>query len=124
LLLHYLATGEVEVAEFDLTLQKILCGYLSENTLPASIILTDKEKAETDNLLKAVLSHWEPLKNTSIVGFRSTFLQRNGNLELKESGWLLTVEQKTIDILLGKLPWGFSTIRMPWMREMISVDWY
>ena len=124
LLLHYIATGEAEVAEFDLTLQKILCGLPMEDTLPSSIELTDKETTETDNLLRAVLSHWEPLKNTSIEGFRDTFLKRTGNLELKESGWLLTVEQKTIDILLGKLPWGFSTIRMPWMREMISVDWY
>ncbi|MDP9075939.1 MAG: contractile injection system tape measure protein [Bacteroidota bacterium] len=124
LLLHYIATGETEAAEFDLTLQKILCGQSMEDTLPSSIELTDKEVTETDNLLRSVLSHWEPLKNTSIDGFRGTFLQRNGNLELKDSGWLLTVEQKTIDILLGKLPWGFSTIRLPWMQEMLSVDWY
>ena len=124
LLLNYLATGEGDAAEFDLTLQKILCGYPLEDTLPSSIILTDKEKAESDNLLKAVIDHWEPLKNTSIAGFRGTFLQRNGNIELKESGWLLKVEQKTVDILLGKLPWGFSTIRLPWMQKMLSVDWY
>lgn len=122
-LLHYLATGEAEAAEFDLTLQKILCGYPMEDTLPSAIILTDKEKTESDNLLKAVLEYWEPLKNTSLEGFRSTFLQRAGNLELRESGWLLIVEQKTIDILLGKLPWGFSTIRLPWMQNMLSVDW-
>ncbi|MCR8557641.1 hypothetical protein KXD93_08305 [Mucilaginibacter sp. BJC16-A38] len=124
LLLHYIATGETEAAEFDLTLQKILCGQPMENTLPSSIELTDQEATETANLLRSVLSHWEPLKNTSIDGFRGAFLQRNGNLELKDSGWLLTVEQKTIDILLGKLPWGFSTIRLPWMQELLSVDWY
>lgn len=124
LLLHYIATGETEMAEFDLTLQKILCGYSLGDTLPSQIILANKERIEIDNLLKAVLGHWEPLKNTSIEGFRSTFLQRPGSLKLKGSGWLLTVEQKTIDILLGKLPWGFSTIRMPWMQDALSVDWY
>lgn len=124
LLLNYLATGETEAAEFDLTLQKILCGYPLEDTLVSSIIPTDKEKAESGNLLNAVTSHWEPLKNTSIAGLRGTFLQRNGNIETKESGWLLKVEQKGFDILLAKLPWGFSTIRLPWMQKMLSVDWY
>jgi len=123
LLLNYLATGKADAAEFDLTLQKVLCGYPLEDTLEASIQLTDKEKTESDNLLNAVIDYWPPLKNTSIAGLRSTFLQRNGNLELKESGWLLKVEQKTVDILLGKLAWGFSTIRLPWMKKMLSVDW-
>jgi hypothetical protein len=124
LLLNYLVTGEEEAAEFDLTLQKILCGHPLEDTLPASIKISDNERTESDNLLNSVISHWEPLKNTSIAGFRGTFLQRNGSLELKENGWLLTVEQKTVDILLGKLPWGFSTVRLPWMKHILSVDWY
>ena len=124
LLLNYLATGEADAAEFDLTLQKVLCGYPLEDTLTSSIILTDKEIAGSDDLLNAVTNHWEPLKHTSIAGLRGTFLQRNGNIEVKESGWLLKVEQKTVDVLLGKLPWGFSTIRLPWMQMMLSVDWY
>jgi hypothetical protein len=124
LLLNYLATGLAEAPEFELTLQKILCGYPLEDTLPASIILTDKEKTESDNLLLSVIDYWPPLKNTSADGFRNTFLQRNGNLEAKESGWLLKVEQKAFDILFGKLPWGFSTIRLSWMQNMLSVDWY
>jgi Contractile injection system tape measure protein len=123
LLLHYLATGTVEVAEYDLPLQKILCGYPLENTLPASIVLTRKEKAESKKLLNAVIDYWAPLRNTSIEGLRYTFLQRDGKLIKKENGWQLIVEQKTVDILLGKLPWGFSTIRLPWMEQILSVDW-
>lgn len=123
LLLHYLSTGETEAAEFDLILEKILCGHGLEDTLPVVIDLTDEEKNESDKLLEAVISYWEPLKNTSIAGLQHTFLQREGRLELKDNGWLLTVEQKTVDILLGKLPWGFGTIRLPWMQEILSVDW-
>lgn len=123
LLLHYLATGEGEVAEFDLVLEKILCGLGLEDTLPVALELTEEEKSESDKLLEAVISYWEPLKNTSVAGLQNTFLQREGRLELKENGWLLTVEQKTVDILLGKLPWGFGTIRLPWMQEILSVDW-
>lgn len=124
LLLYYLATGKSKVAEFDLTLPKILCGYPMEETMPTVLILTKKEKIESKNLLEAVINHWSPLKNTSIKGLRSTFFERDGKLTKKENGWLLTIEQKTIDVLLGKLPWGYSTIRQPWMQEILNVDWY
>lgn len=124
MLLYYLATGEVEAAEFDLPLQKILCGFPLEQSLATTIKLSKKEKTYSTELLTNVINYWEPLKNTSIAGFRETFLLRNGNLELRENGWLLKVEQKTLDILLGKLPWGFSTIRQPWMENILSVDWY
>ncbi|SDT58067.1 hypothetical protein SAMN05216490_4148 [Mucilaginibacter mallensis] len=124
LLLHYLATGETKVAEFNLTLQKVMCGYPLDDTLPDEIRLTEKEITESENLLGAVTNYWVPLNNTSIQGLRSSFLQREGKLELRENGWLLTIEQKTLDILLGKLPWGISTIRLPWMEQLLNVDWY
>lgn len=123
LLLHFLATGETEVAEYNLLLQKLLCGLPLEETLPGKLDITDMEKEESEKLLQSVINYWPPLKNTSLAGLRNTFLQREGKLEKKESGWLLRIEQKTVDVLLDKLPWGFSTIRLPWMDEMISVEW-
>lgn len=123
LLLHYLASSETEMAEFNLGLQKLLCGYPLENTLPASIELTEKEKYESEQLLRTVIDYWPPLKNTSVTGFQQTFLQREGRLSLIDSGWLLRVEQKAVDILLGKLPWGYSTIKLPWMAGMLNVEW-
>ena len=123
LLLHYLATGEKQVAEFDLVLQKILCGLPIEETLPSTIELSEKEVAESENLLRSVMNYWPPLKNTSIEGLRQTFLQRDGKLSQTETGWLLRIEQKTVDILLGKLPWGFSTIQLPWIKDFLSVEW-
>jgi hypothetical protein len=123
LLLHYLATGETYVAEFDLVLQKIFCGLPLEETLPSAIELSEKEISESENLLRSVMNYWPPLKNTSIEGLRQTFLQRDGKLSQTETGWLLRIEQKTVDILLGKLPWGFSTIQLPWMKNLLSVEW-
>jgi len=123
LLLHYLATGETEAAEFNLGLQKLLCGYKQEDTLPSFIELTDKEKYESEQLLRSVIDYWPPLKNTSVAGFQQTFLQRDGRLSTMQSGWLLRVEQKAVDVLLGKLPWGYSTIRLPWMAGMLNVEW-
>jgi hypothetical protein len=123
LLLHFLATGETTIAEFDLLLQKIICNLSFEETLPAVLEITDTEKEESEKLLRSVINYWPPLKNTSIAGLRNTFLQREGRLEKKENGWELTIEQRTVDILLDKLPWGFSTIQLPWMNELLSVDW-
>lgn len=123
LLLFYLATGETEAAEFNLILQKILCGYGVEETLPANVVLSQLEIDESDNLLRSVIDYWPPLKSTSVAGFRDAFINREGRLSMTNNGWLLKVEQKTVDILLGKLPWGFSTIRLPWMQQMINVEW-
>jgi hypothetical protein len=122
-LLHFLASGETAIDEFNLLLQKLLCNLPPEETLPAMLDITDKEKEESENLLRSVINYWPPLKNTSVAGLRNTFLQREGKLEKKESGWLLRIEQRTVDILLDKLPWGFSTIRLPWMTDTISVEW-
>lgn len=123
LLLHYLATGEKQVAEFDLVLQKILCGLPIEETLPSAIEPSEKEVTESENLLRSVMNYWPPLKNTSIEGLRQTFLQRDGKLSQTQTGWLLRIEQKTVDILIGKLPWGFSTIQLPWIKDFLSVEW-
>jgi Contractile injection system tape measure protein len=123
ILLHYLASGETQVAEFNLVLQKILCGMPLEETLPPAIELSEMETDESKKLLHTVTDYWAPLKNTSIEGLRNTFLQREGKLAQKENGWLLTVEQKTVDILLSKLPWGFSSIHLKWMKEILHVDW-
>lgn len=124
LLLHYLATGETETEEWNAVLAKVLCGLALNETLPNIIELTNKEREESEALLQSIIRYWPPLKNTSVNGLRQSFLQREGKLEAKQNGWLLTVEQKTIDVLLDKLPWGFSTIKLPWMNEMMSVDWH
>ncbi|WP_259070967.1 contractile injection system tape measure protein [Mucilaginibacter sp. X4EP1] len=124
MLLYYLTTGNTEAAEFDLVLQKILCGYPLQQPLATAIIVSETEKMFSDGLLEAVLNAWNSLKNTSVQGLRESFLLRNGNLELRENGWLLKVEQRGLDVLLGTIPWGFSTIRHPWMENILSVDWY
>jgi len=123
LLLHYLATAETTVAEMNLLLPKLLCALNFEEPVPNKIDLSEKEKEESETLLKSVLGHWEPLRRTSIEGLRQTFFQREGRLTPTETGWKLRVEQKTVDILLDKLPWGYSTIKLPWMKNILNVEW-
>ena len=123
LLLHHLATGETEMPEYNLTLFKVLCDVDIEDPVPNFIELTETEKNESANLLKAVTRHWEPLHNTSTEGLRYSFFNREGKLVPTENGWILKVEQKTIDILLDKLPWGIGTIKLPWMKKTLNVEW-
>jgi hypothetical protein len=63
------------------------------------------------------------LKNTSVNGLRETFLKRDGILSRQENNWRLQVEQKTLDVLLDSIPWGFSTISLPWNGYLIFVEW-
>ena len=123
LLLHYLATGETEMPEFNLILCKLLCDVDVEEPVPNFIELTERDIDESVNLLKAVTQHWQPLHNTSAEGLRSSFFKREGKLTQAENGWILKVEQKTIDILLDKLPWGIGTIKLPWMKTTLNVEW-
>jgi hypothetical protein len=122
-LLQFLATGQKNVPEYSLVFEKILCGLPANIPLPLDIILTEEEIAESESLLKAVITHWDVLKNTSIDGLRESFIKRDGLLTRKENGWLLQVERKTLDVLLDSIPWGFSTISLLWTRDLIFVEW-
>ncbi|RPI19305.1 MAG: hypothetical protein EHM58_02290 [Ignavibacteriae bacterium] len=122
-LTQYLITGVEEYPEFDLLLNKIICGYEVDNSLPAVIKLSDFEKNETNDLLLSVIGHWKALKNTTASGLRDSFLKRNGKLSFLDDHWLLQVEKKGWDILIDKMPWGFSYIKLPWMKKHIIVEW-
>jgi hypothetical protein len=121
--LAYLATGADYCPEYSLPLIKLLCGLPFETFVPPDMLLTDTEKQSTIDVLEAIISHWQALGNTSAAGLRESFLQREGKLTVVEGGWRLTVERKTIDILLNRLPWGFSMIKLPWMPDLLFVDW-
>ena len=133
-LLEYLVRGESakDSWEYDWTLNKILCGVplhtVIEQSRPLIYPFGSIEALEAaDSLLKAAIEYWTVLKNTSIAGLQETFLQRHGKLTYRAEGegWQLQVERKTVDILLERLPmgWSFSVVKLPWMTEMIFVDW-
>ena len=124
-LLQYLATGQQQLPEYIMPLNKILCGIANEEHIDRFIKLEDTELKEADELLAAVLSHWAALKNTSATALQETFLQRKGKLSFNEtdSYWKLQVEKKAVDILLDKIPWGFAYIKLPWMLFPLSVEW-
>lgn len=122
-LLYYLGSGEQMPYEYQLTLEKIICGFPLLQPLNKKINLNETEISEANNLLHSVIQHWAALKNTSIAGLRAAFFNRDGLLSQKGDRWLLQVERKTMDVLLDQLPWGYSTISLPWNKYIIYTEW-
>ncbi|MEL7424594.1 MAG: contractile injection system tape measure protein [Bacteroidota bacterium] len=124
-LLAYLAIKEEGVPEYKLSLPKLLCGLPLSWPIEKAIALGEEEKLEGERLLEAAVKHWGALGDVSPDALREGFLQRDGKLVKKNEDWILTVEQKTMDVLLDKLPfgWGVSMIKLPWMNELLKVNW-
>jgi hypothetical protein len=70
-----------------------------------------------------MIQHWKILGSTSVAGLRETFLQREGQLTRRDDHWQLLVEPRPFDMLLDQLPWGYSTVKFPWMQQVMHVDW-
>jgi hypothetical protein len=122
-LLYYLATGNTAAEEFELAVPKVLCNWPLEMPVKKFIELGKDELSEADNMLEAVIEQWTVLKNTSIAGLREGFLLRNGKLFRKKDNLYLQAENKSIDVLLDQLPWNLSMIKLPWMKELLRVEW-
>jgi hypothetical protein len=123
-LLHFLATGNEEVFEHELSFIKVLLGVSPEVPLLVSEgLIQPSDREEIEGLLRSVISYWSVLKNTSINGLRSSFLQRQGLLREVEGGWQIQVERESFDMLLNQLPWSISIIKLPWMKKPIYTEW-
>jgi len=129
--LAWLVHGHDDASEPECILPKLLCGMPLGEPLFEPMVGSARLDAPTrellDSLLDAVIAHWTAIGNTSVNGLRQTFLQREGRLarEEAEAGahWRLVVKPGPFDMLLDRLPWSYTTIKLPWMREVLHVDW-
>ncbi len=122
-ILQYMLNSIENFEEFDLSLNKLLCGMETDEVLYPAEIISIEIKSACKELLGEIIRHWSILKNTSVNSLQKIFLQRNGKLSKVDNGWLLQVEQKVVDVLLGKLPWGVGIIKLPWMENILFVEW-
>ncbi|MBY0572281.1 MAG: hypothetical protein K2P84_01255, partial [Undibacterium sp.] len=122
-LLQYIATGEQETPEYQLVFNKLLCGIHGGIPIVLGIEMTEHEKEVIRQMLESIIAHWNALGSTSIQGLRETFLRRLGQLHYEEEAWHLKIPQSTFDMLLDRLPWSFSMIKLPWMSEALHVTW-
>lgn len=122
-ILHYLATGNTQQAESDLLFEKFLCNIPFEVPISRFVVISDAHKEHVHKLLDAVKQNWSAMSKSSYGLIRNEFLQRNGKLEFKNNSATVTVERKTHDILLNKLSWGISMVRLPWKKGFLYVNW-
>lgn len=123
LLLHYMATGQTAAAEYEVVLAKLLCGWPLKLPLDTRLAPEAAAIAEAEGLLENAIQHWQVLKNTSVDGLREGFLQRPGKLTTGEEKHHLQMESGTIDMLLDRLPWNISIIKLNWMKIPLYVQW-
>jgi hypothetical protein len=122
-LLQFMVDGSDDAPEYELVLNKLLCGLDLQTPVSRGTAVADGERQAVEGLLRAMIQHWAVLGRTSLAGFRESFLRRGGLLEHRDGGWHLSVEPRAFDMLLDRIPWGFSPIRHPWMNEVIHVVW-
>lgn len=123
LLAHHLATGAEDAPEPETLLFKLVCGLPFSEPVPRRVEFSEQERAESEALLRSVISHWGRLGSATPAGLREGFLTRPGRLGRRGESWLLSVEPSGIDVLLRDLPWALSRVRTPYMQSILSVDW-
>lgn len=122
-LLGYLSDGDENLPEYRLVFQKVLAGLAPEEPLEAIAPPAEDLLASCNELLDAVLGHWTALKGTSRDGLREGFLQRPAMLRTADKGMQLEMEKRAQDVLISRLPWSCSLVRLSWMEQLIAVNW-
>jgi hypothetical protein len=122
-LLQLLVDDGVKQQEHALVLNKVLCNMPLEEPLVPDIVLTDAEKELARSLIGAAIQQWPKMHNSSVDGFRASFLQREGRLWQTAEGWFLCVEKRSYDIILQTLPWSYGMIRFAWLPKMLYTEW-
>jgi hypothetical protein len=122
-LVQFMVTGATATPEYDLVLNKVLCGISTSLPITAGIDITEQEQNVIEQMLSSMIQHWKVLGATSIAGLRETFFQRQGWLVLEEDCWRLKVQERTFDMLLDHLPWSIALIKHSWMDKPLRVSW-
>lgn len=123
ILQYLMASEDREYDEKDLFLNRLLINYPFNEPLPKRMELNQDELNTIDSLLEAAKTNWEKMRNTSMRGFQEAFLRRAGFIEKTEREWVLTVEERAFDILLDSIPWSYKLVRLPWMENILKVNW-
>ncbi len=122
-LLQYLVgTGE-KLQEYEMALPKLLCGMEPRGMVNPFLTPTPAEGNEGDKLLQAVIRNWAVLKNLSVANFQKMFLQREGMIFNRDGHPVLKIAEKAYDVLVDRLPWGIGLVKLPWMAELVMVEW-
>jgi len=121
--LEFLVRGEEEYREYDLVLNKILCGLPLTSPVDTGFQVKPVDIGESEALIKAAVRNWKIIGKTSVQGFRNSFLKRDGKLTAQENNWTLVIDKKGFDVLLEHLPYSIHIVKLPWMEKPLYVEW-
>ena len=121
--LEVLVRGENSYREYDLVLNKVLCGLPLSTPLDPELPLNPAIALEAEQLLQSAIHNWAIIKNTSVDGFRRSFLIRDGKLIWRQTSWTLILDRKGYDVLLEYLPYPIYVVKLPWINSPIYVEW-
>ncbi len=121
--LHYLACKQEQPQEHILLFEKFLCNIPLQYPIKRYIKLTNRQKEACEELLQAMLSHWQGLKTKNTAVLRNEFLMREGKLQTTNDRDSLYIQRKTQDILLDSIPWNFHLVKIPWKKKLVFVEW-
>ncbi len=123
LLLHHMVYGKQPAGATDLFLPQLLCNMPTTTLHPPFPDVTKKESELSILLLRTVIQSWSKINQTTIEGFRDSFLQREGKLIIEDDEAHLVVQQRGYDILLSSLPWSIAITKLRWMDRPLFTRW-
>ena len=118
-----LLVSDAAYEEHDLVLNKILCNVAVSSPISMEINFKPSEISLAKELVEIAMQRWEKGGTSSIESFRASFITRDGRLSLTNEQWNLNVEKRGYDVLLQSLPWSFGMIKLPWMKNFLTVEW-
>ncbi|PMB51188.1 hypothetical protein CEN39_16660 [Fischerella thermalis CCMEE 5201] len=121
--LEFLVRGNQPYREYDLVLNKVLCGIPLFEPIDIEFQCENFAETEAEKLLQSAIRNWTIIKNTSVDGFRRSFLMREGKLIQKENSWTLICDRKGYDVLLERLPYPIYVVKLTWMDRPLYVEW-
>lgn len=80
-------------------------------------------QVELDTWLVGGLAQIPGLDGFDAPALRALFLQRSGQLEVRDARVRLTLDTQAQDVLLRDCPWPLSHLTLPWLPLVVSLDW-
>jgi len=80
-------------------------------------------QVQLDAWLEDVLAQIPGLDGFDAPALRALFLQRSGQLEIRDTQVQLILNTQAQDVLLRDCPWPLSHLTLPWLPLVVSLKW-
>jgi len=121
--LQYMVVGELDYAEPELVLNKILCGISPEQPVWHKVELSTQETNICDEFMTRLIALICNDDGMSLADFKCVYIQRRGSISIRSQAWLLRVEAEGRDVLIQANIPEFKPIHPPWSPYPLVVEW-